>query len=223
MTSATLHLSRGSPFRLLPPNVAFDPVDLPDMNDASADTPPGDPVPFPDEDVRLMLQLKEGDEAALSALMDRWKHPLINFFYRSIQSRESAEDLAQVVFIRLYRAASGYEPRAKFSTYLFHIARRLLINEFRRQQRKPLDSVDPQDLHAVDDADSEREVREIEEVFQHALKAVPEKQRTALLLFKQQELSYQEIAGIMGATESAVKTWIFRARQSLKHALKDQV
>ena len=185
--------------------------------------PPGDPVPFPDEDVRLMLRLKEGDETALSALMDRWKNPLINFFYRSIQSRESAEDLAQVVFIRLYRAASGYEVRAKFSTYLFHIARRLLINEFRRQQRKPLDAVDPQDLHAVDDADSEREVREIEEAFQYALKEVPEKQRTALLLFKQQELSYQEIAEIMGATEGAVKTWIFRARQSLKHALKDLV
>lgn len=199
------------------------------MSGPGEDAPPppadgGDVVSFPeDEDVRQMLRLKEGDESALTEIIERWKNPLLNFFYRSIQDYEASEDLAQLVFIRLYRAASTYEPRAKFSTYLFHIARRLLINEFRRQQRKPLVAVDPQDLHAVDEATSERTMQEIEEAFQYALKDVPEKQRTALLLFKQQELSYQEIAELMGATESAVKTWIFRARHSLKQALKDLV
>lgn len=175
------------------------------------------------EDIDLMRLLAEGDERALTQLIERWKTPLINFFYRSLRSYESAEDLAQVVFVRIYRAAPKYQPTAKFSTYLFHIARRLLINEFRRQQRKPLDSVDPAELRAVDTASSGRDVREIEEAFELALAGLPENQRTAIVLLKQQQLSYQEIAEIMDASESAVKTWIFRARQFLKQALKDVV
>jgi len=175
------------------------------------------------EDIELMQRLAQGDETALRLLIDRWKSPLINFFYRSLRSHESAEDLAQVVFVRIYRAAPKYQPTAKFSTYLFHIARRLLINEFRRQQRKPLEAVDPADLVAVDSEDPGRQVREIEEAFEIALEGLPENQRTAILLLKQQQLSYQEIAAIMDASESAVKTWIFRARQFLKQALKDLV
>lgn len=176
-----------------------------------------------DADAALMVQLREGEEKAFDTLVHRWQGPIINFFMRSVNSRELAEDLAQMVFIRLYRAAPRYEPKAKFSMFIFQIARRLLINEFRRQQRKPLDSFDPAELNAPTDDNSERMTAEIEEVFEHALEQLPENQRTAILLLKQQELSYQEIAEIMGATESAVKTWIHRARQFLKQALKDVV
>lgn len=176
-----------------------------------------------DADAQLMLRVRAGDERALEELIERWKTPLINFFHRSLPSYEQAEDLAQLTFIRLYRAAEKYEPRAKFSTYLFYIARRLLINEFRRRQRKPLEATDPADLHAVDPGDEERNLSEIEEAFQRALENLPERQRTAILLLKQQELSYAEIAEVMDATESAVKTWIFRARQTLKQELKDLV
>ncbi|KAF0093412.1 MAG: RNA polymerase sigma-70 factor ECF subfamily [Puniceicoccaceae bacterium 5H] len=176
-----------------------------------------------DADAALMLEVRAGDERALEQLIERWKGPLINFFYRSLQNMEQAEDLAQLTFIRLYRAAGKYEPRAKFSTYLFYIARRLLINEFRRRQRKPLEAVDPSELHAVDRGDEDRNISEIEEAFEQALERLPEKQRTAILLLKQQELSYAEIADVMDATESAVKTWIFRARQTLKQELKDLV
>lgn len=175
------------------------------------------------EDVALMQRLAGGDEDALRQLIDRWKAPLINFFHRSLRSYETSEDLAQVVFVRIYRAAPNYQPTAKFSTYLFHIARRLLINEYRRQQRKPLDAVDPSELVAVDTGASGRDMREIEEAFELALEGLPENQRTAIVLLKQQQLSYQEIATIMDASESAVKTWIFRARQFLKQALKDLV
>ncbi len=171
-------------------------------------------------DETLMSQIGNGDEKALSTLIDRWKHPLINFFYRSLRSVEGAEDLSQMVFIRLHRTAPTYLPTAKFSTFVFHIARRLLINEFRRQERKPLEMMDPADLAAVDSGRSELNVLEIEEAFTGALGSLPEKQRTAILLFKQQELSYQEIAEVMEASESAVKTWIFRARQHLKQQLK---
>ncbi|MGF1482873.1 MAG: RNA polymerase sigma factor [Opitutales bacterium] len=174
-----------------------------------------------DEDVRLMLAVGAGDDAALRTLVEKWQGPLINFFFRSIRSREQAEDLTQVVFVRLYRAAPGYRPTAKFTTYLFQIARRLLINEYRRQQRKPLDTVDPADLGgSVEGRDALGQL-EIEEAFEQALQTLPENQRTAILLLKQQELSYEEIADSMDASVSAVKTWIFRARQSLREALKE--
>ncbi len=176
-----------------------------------------------DPSVALMLRLRAGHEDALDELVERWQTPLLNFFYRSLGSYEHAEDLTQLVFIRLYRAAASYEPRAQFSTYLFQIARRLLINEFRLAQRKPLEAWDPSQLHAVSSSVEARRQAELEEVFEQALQKLPERQRTAILLLKQQELSYQEIAKIMDASESAVKTWIFRARQFLKQELQDLV
>jgi RNA polymerase sigma-70 factor (ECF subfamily) len=176
-----------------------------------------------DPSIAWMLELKSGKESALQKLVERWQTPLLNFFYRSLNSFQAAEDLTQMVFIRLYRAAPGYEPKAKFSTYLFQIARRLLINEYRRAQRKPLDPWDPADLSMIQGKDSGERYKEIEEAFELALEKLPENQKTAILLLKQQELSYQEIAGTMEASESAVKTWIYRARQFLKQELKDMV
>ncbi len=168
-----------------------------------------------------MQQIGVGNEASLAILIKKWKNPLINFFYRSLGSVEQSEDLAQQVFIRLYRAAPNYQPRAKFSTFLFHIARRLLINEYRRMKRKPLETVDPAELTAIDSGRDNLNIMEIEEAFTLALYGLPENQRTAILLLKQQELSYLEIAEIMEATVSAVKSWVFRARQYLKNELKD--
>ena len=168
-----------------------------------------------------MLSVGKGDEEALRTLIDRWKNPLINFFYRSLQSVEEAEDLTQMVYLRIYRSAPKYQPSAKFSTYLFHIARHLLINEYRRRQRKPLQSVDPAELRASTPGRDQLELLEIEEAFNNALQGLPENQRLAILLLKQQELSYREISQIMEATESAVKTWIFRARQHLRKELRN--
>ncbi|MFA5256675.1 MAG: sigma-70 family RNA polymerase sigma factor, partial [Opitutales bacterium] len=139
-----------------------------------------------DADSALMWRVREGDEQALVQLVDRWKTPLLNFFYRSLGSYGQAEDLAQMTFVRIYRGASRYEPRAKFSTYLFHVARRLLINEYRHRQRKPLEMVDPNELPAVCNQDNEREVSEIEEAFNLAIGKLPENHATALLLLKQQ-------------------------------------
>jgi RNA polymerase sigma-70 factor (ECF subfamily) len=176
-----------------------------------------------DPSVELMIQLRDGRESALDELVERWQTPLLNFFHRSLGSHEQSEDLTQMVFIRLYRAAPAYQPKARFSTFLFQIARRLLINEYRRSQRKPLDSYDPADLQAYTSDQDNRRHAELEEAFEQVLHKLPENQRSAILLLKQQELSYQEIADIMGANESAVKTWIFRARQFLKQELKDWV
>ena len=181
--------------------------------------PKGRDDPVADE--TLMLRIGKGDEEALRILIDHWKTPLINFFYRSLQSVEEAEDLTQMVYLRIYRSAPRYQPTAKFSTYLFLIARRLLINEYRRRQRKPLQTVDPAELRASTPGRDQLNILEIEEAFNDALKNLPENQRMAILLLKQQQLSYREIAQIMEATESGVKTWIFRARQHLRKELRD--
>lgn len=177
----------------------------------------------PDASADLMIRLQQGDESAFDKLVNTWQTPLINFFYRSLNSYEQAEDLTQMVFIRLYRAVPSYAQRAKFSTFLFQIARRLLINEYRRNQRKPLETCDPRDLQAITSGREDQRYSELEEAFEQSLKKLPENHRTAILLLKQQELSYQEIADVMEANESAVKTWIFRARQFLKQELKDLV
>ena len=171
-------------------------------------------------DESLMYRVGVGEDAALAELIDRWKNPLVNFFYRSLQSLEQAEDLAQMVYIRLYRAAPKYQATAKFSTFLFHIARRLLINEYRRRQRKPLEMVDPSQLAKRESSGNDFHLLEIEDAFSQAIESLPENQRTAILLLKQQELSYKEIAKTMESTESAVKTWIFRARKHLKSTLR---
>lgn len=189
--------------------------------------PPASTSPNPElsdtDEGLLMHRIAGGDEASLRELIERWKTPLLNFFYRSTNNYATAEDLTQIVFVRLYRAAPRYTARAKFSTYLFHIARRLLINEYQKNRRKPADAVDPAEMHAIDDDSSARTVAELEEIFAHAVGRLPENQRTAILLLKQQQLSYTEIAAVMNATESAVKTWIFRARQTLQQALRSEV
>jgi RNA polymerase sigma-70 factor (ECF subfamily) len=174
-------------------------------------------------DELLMLRVGRGDEASLRVLIERWQTPLLNFFYRSVNDHGLAEDLAQRVFVRIYRAAERYKTSAKFSTYLFHIARRLLINEFHKSKRRPSVATDPFELHAVDPGNTEREIAELEEIFRSGLEDLPENQRTAILLLKQQQLSYAEIAEIMHSSESAVKTWIFRARQHLKQVLQNTV
>lgn len=181
------------------------------------------PVTDFDESASLMLQLKQGHERAFDDLVERWQTPLLNYFFRSLHSREQAEDLTQMVFIRLYRSVKTYEPRAKFSTFLFQIARRLLINELRRAQRKPLEAWDPEEMQNMSSTSSNRQMAELEDAFALALQKLPENQRSAILLLKQQELSYLEIAEVLGASESAVKTWIYRARQFLKQELKDFV
>lgn len=169
-----------------------------------------------DPDAALLRQVGQGHQAAMRPLVERWQRPLVNFFYRSTQSFATAEDLAQITFVRVFRSASTYQAKAKFSTYLFHIARRLLINEYRRQSRKPLEAVDPNEVTETVSGRQPLELLELEEAFQEALKSLPENQRTALLLLKQQELSYDEIAETMEASLASVKSWIHRGRTKLK-------
>ncbi len=184
----------------------------------AADTPPRG---APDDDALLLVRVGAGDDHALRVLIEKWKVPLVNFIWRSVGDAATAEDLAQTVFIKLWRNAPHYRPEARFSTYLFTIARSLIINEYRRRGRKPVDATDPAEMHAVHSDESGKRMTELDAAFESALDGLSENQRTALLLWKQQELSYDDIALTMGASVTAVKTWIFRGRQKLRASLSD--
>ena len=168
-----------------------------------------------------MRRVATGDETALQQLFNRWKRPLLSFFYRSLGSHADAEDLTLEVFVRLHRSAPDYQPAAKFSTYLFHIAQNLLRNELRHRRRKPADTVPPELLEELPQPDdTDRELAELEEVLQQALARLPERQRTALLLIQQQQLDYPTAAAALRITENALRVLVHRARQMLKIEMK---
>jgi len=181
-------------------------------------------------DVQLMLDVKSGDERSFELLLQRYRTPLVNFLYRMVRSREQAEDLAQEVFIRVYRAREEYVPSAKFTTWLFRIATNLALNSLRdhRYQKlemsidAPLMDSEEGDQRPFEVADKhptvEQELVEEErkKMIRHAIEKLPEKQRAAVLLHKYQELDYAEIAKILSCSESALKSLLFRAYEMLR-------
>ncbi len=183
-----------------------------------------------DTDIALMCQVAEGAEHAFRMLVEKWQKPLINYFFRSCNNAHSAEDMAQQTLINLYKSREIYvnyvqnssidKPIAKFSTYLFSIARNILIGEYRKSSRRPADPSDPSEMDFPVDDTAHSNLSELEEIFYITLEKLPENQRTAILLLKQQEISYEEIAEIMGANLQSVKTWIHRARATLREALE---
>src|SRR6266704_647933 len=182
-------------------------------------------------DGQLMLDVKAGDEQSFALLRHRYRTPLVNFLYRMVRSREQAEDLAQEVFIRVYRARADYVPSAKFTTWLFRIATNLALNSVRdtRHQRMEISLDAPAMVEAEDGEEKTLDVPEkhpnieqhvIEEtrkkMIRHAIDKLPEKQRAAVLLHKYQELDYGEISKILQCSESALKSLLFRAYETLR-------
>jgi RNA polymerase sigma-70 factor (ECF subfamily) len=185
-----------------------------------------------DPDSVLMQRVREGDRDAFAELVDKYKQPIINFIARTLQDPTEAEDVAQNVFLQVYKAADRYEINARFSTWIFTIARNLCLNEIRRRSRHPADSLD-----ATHEGDEEHPGRQVEDVrviapekevlnaelqqkIREILAELPENQRTAVLLCQQDEMSYEEIAKVIGCSMSATKSLIFRGRETLKQALK---
>ncbi len=171
-----------------------------------------------EEEVDWLARAARGDEGALQRLFDKWKQPLLGFFYRTLGSHADAEDLTLEVFVRLHRSAGGYRPVAKFSTYLFHIARNLLRNELRHRRRKPAEPAPPEifdQVAATDDVQARR-LAELEEILRQALVRVPEKYRTPLLLLQQQQLDYPTAAATLHITENALRVLVHRGRQILR-------
>jgi len=178
-----------------------------------------------------MLDVKAGDEQSFVLLLQRYRAPLVNFLYRMVRKREEAEDLAQEVFLRVYRARKDYVPSAKFTTWLFRIATNLALNSVRdkRYQRMEVSLDAPVTTDAEDGDERTLDVAEkhpnieqhlIEEarrkMIRHAIEKLPEKQRAAVLLHKYQELDYNEIGKILECSESALKSLLFRAYETLR-------
>jgi len=178
-----------------------------------------------------MLEVKAGDEQSFGLLLQRYRTPLVNFLYRMVRSREQAEDLAQEVFIRVYRAREEYVPSAKFTTWLFRIATNLALNSLRDHRHEKLEiSMDAPVTADAEDGDErhfevadkhptvEQELVEEDrkKMIRHAIEKLPEKQRAAVLLHKYQELDYAEIAKILSCSESALKSLLFRAYETLR-------
>jgi len=168
------------------------------------------------------MRYQEGDVQAFETLFHKWKRPLISFLYRSIGNISEAEEIALEVFVKIHQSIHRYKPTAKFSSYLFFIGRRLMLNHFRKHNRKPLDIIDPSDLSFIHQtaAEDANTLREMEESMQAALMKLPELQRTALLLMIQQQLQPHEIAKIIGKKPSATRVMIHRARETLKTELE---
>ncbi len=182
-------------------------------------------------DVQLMLDVKAGDERSFELLLQRYRTPLVNFLYRMVRAREEAEDLAQEVFLRVYRARKDYVPSAKFTTWLFRIATNLALNSVRdnRHQRMEVSLDAPVTVDAEDGDEKAMDIAEkhpnieqhlVEEarknMIRHAIDKLPEKQRAAVLLHKYQELDYGDIAKILECSESALKSLLFRAYETLR-------
>ncbi len=176
-----------------------------------------------------MLDVKAGDDASFGLLLQKYRTPLVNFLYRMVRDAATAEDLAQEVFLRVYRSRKRYAPNAKFTTWLFRIATNLALNALRdtryRQMEVSLDQrSDPghNDRPAVELPDGRPGVeqqlvaRDRAATIRRAIHALPEKQRAAVLLHKYHELDYDEIARILDCSESALKSLLFRAYETLR-------
>jgi RNA polymerase sigma-70 factor, ECF subfamily len=178
-------------------------------------------------DVQLMLDVKAGDDSSFDLLLQKYRAPLINFLYRMVRDRATAEDLAQEVFLRVYRARKQYSPSAKFTTWLFRIATNLALNSVRdnrhRQMEVSLDAA-PADEDAAPLQLPAREMRIDQHMVERdradfirgVISALPEKQRVAVLLHKYEEMDYGEIAKILDCSESALKSLLFRAYETLR-------
>ena len=183
-----------------------------------------------DPDAQLMLEVKGGDESAFATLVSRFQDRVLGLAYRYLGDRSSAEDLAQEAFLRVYKARERYEPRAKFSTWLYRIVVNLCLNELRwRKGRKAIalsistetssnlniemaDQSVPDPIHRLENQELAVKIKEI-------IVGLPENQRIAILLNKYEGLSYQEVAESMDTSVMAVKSLLTRARVKIKERL----
>jgi len=186
-----------------------------------------------ESDVALMARVRDGDTEAFRVLIERHQRAVINTIHRAIGDAWEAEDLAQRVFVQVYRSAKRYKPTAKFTTWLFTITRNTILNEHRRRRRHAADSLDelqsprPGETGAWEMADTtaadpSHQVieRELQDKIMEVVQQLPEAQRTAVILCRYEGLSYEEIAEVLGCSVSATKSLLHRARLTLKEKLR---
>ena len=184
-------------------------------------------------DAEVMLRVKAGDEAAFDYLVQKYRRPLVSFMYRMAHNAAAAEDLAQEVFLRVYRSRASYEASAKFSTWLYRIATNLAVNHARdtRHERPEVTvSLDEPDDDTgttleLPDANLTAEQamvrRERMLAIRQKVEALPEQQRLAVIMHKYQQMDYKQIADVLKKSESATKSLLFRAYETLREQLKE--
>jgi len=181
-----------------------------------------------ERDAELMLRVRDGDQASFGLLLERHRGPVIHFLYRMVQRQAVAEELAQEVFLRVYRSRGTYEPSAKFTTWLFRIATHLGLNWIRdgraesREESLDKETAEGATRQVVDRARTVEQdmvyrvkLREV----RRAIECLPSKQRAAVLMHKYEEMEYSEIANVLSCSESAVKSLLFRAYEHLRSRL----
>lgn len=186
-------------------------------------------------DADVMLRVKAGDQPAFDYLVQKYRRPMVSFMYRMAHNSAVAEDLAQEVFLRVYRSRESYEPSAKFTTWLYRIATNLAVNharDTRHERRENVVHIDEAneetglsfDLPDTNPTAEERLLRrERMEAIRERVQALPERQRMAVVMHKYQQMDYHQIAGVLKLSESATKSLLFRAYQTLRGELKEFV
>jgi len=179
------------------------------------------------EDVRLMQLVRRGDTAAFERLVERHQALVAGTVARMLGSNSDVEDVAQQVFIRVWKSAGRYVARAKFTTWLLKITRNLVFNELRRTKRHaqvPLQTeAGVQELPIKDETSTSPDAvlleAELQRAIEGAIMELPETQRMALILRRYEELSYEEIGEILNLSVPAIKSLLFRARTELRTRL----
>ena len=181
-----------------------------------------------EQDAQLMLAVRAGDDTSFALLLERHRRPVIHFLYRMVQNAAVSEELAQEVFLRVYRSRESYEPTAKFTTWLFRISTHVALNWIRDGKKErgaqSLDEPVKDGLERqVEDHSPNTEARLLGDAqrkeIRGAIEALPEKQRAAVLMHKYEGFDYAQIARALGSTESAVKSLLFRAYETLRARL----
>ena len=184
-------------------------------------------------DADVMLRAGRGDDAAFEYLVGKFRRPIIAFMFRATHNQALAEELAQEVFLRVYRSRSSYAAAAKFSTWLYRIASNLAVNHARdtRSERRfenvYLDEPDSDTGSVPDVADARPNIeqdllrQERLAAIRAKIDALPERQRMAVLMHKYQGLDYKQIAAVLKLSESATKSLLFRAYETLREQLAE--
>ncbi len=189
-----------------------------------------------DPDTRLMIGVRDDQPGAFEELVERYQHRLVAVLHHLVGNAEEAEDLAQEVFLRVYRARKKYRARCKFSTWLFTIANNLALNALRSRQRKPVVPLNTRDSGPLGPRPAEQLVQdsghqpvqwiqqqELAAIIRQALDGLNERQRMAVLLNKFEDMNYAAIAEVMGLSSKAVKSLLCRARTNLRAALQGYI
>lgn len=192
------------------------------------------PDPASDPDVQLMLRVRGGDAGAFRELFEKHQRAIVNFAYHFVANRQRAEEIAQDVFLQIYRAAERYEPHAKFTTWLYRIATNACLNEVRRPEhrhpKRPLEHVPDDERKRAEIAfpdpaavagDDALAGRQLEAKIREVLADLPPNQRAALLMSRVDGMSYLEVAEALETSESAVKSLVFRATATMRKELAE--